>query len=418
MHVWQKKGYIEEKVVKSKRSDLFSAQDMFPHTSVAYARHSTRRLHVIRRFFYFLQHPFLMREIMPHVTPHWGRLPLLKGFLRRTLFTYFCGGMTLEEVFLVARRLHKEGLSCIIDYAAEDGRKEAMAEQHCAAFCEVIRQSFLPFVAIKISAIGSVPLMARAQQGRVLTPAEQENLHRLHERFAKLCALAKEKQISLLIDAEYWSCQTFIDTELVMPQMRRHNTGFPLIYNTYQLYRHDAYARFVADDKILRAQGCFMGAKLVRGAYMEWERKKAKQQRRPSPIHATKAACDADYHRAIGYAMRHYEHIGTVVGSHSEQSAHWLLHQVKKNAIPAFHTHVYASQLFGMSESVSYGLSQAGIRVAKCIPYGPIEKLLPYLHRRAIENSVLSAQSRRELKAIDEELLRRKSVSLQGRKKR
>ena len=389
---------------------------------MAYAHHSTHRLQVIRRFFYFLQHPFLMRGIMPYVTPHWGRLPLLKGFLRRTLFTYFCGGMTLEEVLLVARRLHKEGLSCIIDYAAEDGRKEAMAEQHCAAFCEVIRHSaahsFLPFVAIKISAIGSVPLMTRAQQGLTLTPAEQENLHRLKERFTKLCDLAKEKQISLLIDAEYWSCQTFIDTELVMPQMRRHNTHFPLIYNTYQLYRHDAYARFVADDKTLRAQGCFMGAKLVRGAYMEWERKKAKQQRRPSPIHATKAACDADYHRAIGYAMRHYEHIGTVVGSHSEQSAHCLLHQVKKNAIPAFHAHVYASQLFGMSESVSYGLSQAGICVAKYIPYGPIEKLLPYLHRRAIENSVLSAQSRRELKAIEEELLRRKSVSLQGRKER
>ncbi len=389
----------------------------FPHTSLAYARHTTGVLRGVLYFFQALSIGWIFRYVLPLLRPQWGNAWVFRGFIRRTLFAYFCGGERVESALVAAETVHKQGLYGILDYAVEEeaSADEAILDVHCAAFERSITLSgghaFLPFVAIKVSSLGWVPLMeqAQAQQASV----DQQQIAAIKRRFDRLCQAAQRHGVGLLVDAEYYAFQDFVDKELVLPAMRRYNTERPVVYNTYQLYRHDAYDRLVRDEAALTADGVHFGVKLVRGAYMDYERRRAAEGRYPSPIHPTLEACHKAYDAALCYVLDRHERIGMVMGTHNKASCGLLISYARKQGIALDHPNIWASQLYGMGEALSYGLAAQGVRVAKYIPYGPYAQLLPYLYRRGIENAALSSQSQQEIRALAHELtLRKKSLNL------
>ena len=222
-----------------------------------------------------------------------------------------------------------------------------------------------------------------------------------------ICERAFEKELSVLLDAEEVAFQGYID-ELALKMMERYNQKRVVIYNTFQMYRWDALERLEAADQFCKEKELFLGVKLVRGAYMKKERALAKKKKRRSPIHVNKEACDMDFNRALEYCIGDHERIGLFVATHNQASINHLKGLLEKFNIPKDHPHVYFSQLYGMGDNITYTLAAEGYHATKFVPYGPVEKVVPYLYRRMQENCSMQGQSSRELQMICAELKRRK----------
>ena len=294
-------------------------------------------------------------------------------------------------------------------YAAEGATTEQDFDAHSLETEAVLRDAAqtegIAFAALKPSALGSSYLMAQKSQDKPLSEEAQQSLKLFEERLEALCKLAYTLKVPLLIDAETYNSQAYID-KLVMKMSAQYNQEWVCLYNTYQLYLKDAYSRLEEAQAEAQRAGFLLGAKLVRGAYMEKERQLAAQNSYPSPIHDNKAESDADYNRALCYVLDNLQSCALFAGTHNAESCALLCEEVAKRGLQQ-HSRICASQLYGMSEALSYGLQRAGVRVAKYIPYGPYEVLLPYLYRRALENSALQGQSSREQLALARELRRR-----------
>jgi proline dehydrogenase len=241
-----------------------------------------------------------------------------------------------------------------------------------------------------------------------LTAAEQDEWQKALARMERICNSGAAKNIGVLVDAEETWIQDPVDA-LTMLMMDRYNKTRAVIYNTIQLYRHDRYA-FLKDSYDAAAQrGFILGAKLVRGAYMEKERRRAGENNYPSPIQPDKAASDRDYNAALEFCVTHIERIAFIVASHNEYSNLYTTQLLQQNALPLNHPHVHFSQLYGMSDNITFNLARAGCAVSKYLPFGPIADVVPYLMRRAQENSSVAGQTGRELGLIKKEMARRKS---------
>lgn len=344
----------------------------------------------------------------------WG-FPI-EGLLRQTLGRLFLGGETLQEALVVAQKLYEHGLQVLLDYAVESSAKSADQQSAYETYQQMItfagaNRDKMPAVAIKFTAIAA-PLIweqkSRQSLSRSLIPAYEQAF----EWVQALAQLAQERQVILMVDAEESWLQPAID-ELVETLMATYNRERPIIYTTVQMYRRDRLAYL--ESLLARARGYLPGIKLVRGAYVEKERRRAQALGLADPIHPDKESTDIAYDQALFLCLEALETLGLCVATHNRTSCmkaaqFMILHEKDRN-----HPHLSFSQLYGMADPLSFGLAKGGFRVMKYLPFGPIQRAFPYLARRAEENSSLSDQSGRELRWIAEELARRAKGHLKAK---
>ena len=335
----------------------------------------------------------------------------VKGLIKNTIFTQFCGGETMEEAAQTAAVLDKYGVGVILDYGVEGKEAEEEFDKAVPEFIKAIKyaasQKNIPFISVKITGFARFALLEKLNAQQPLTPAETEEWQRVYGRIDKICSAAAQNGTMVLIDAEESWIQQPVD-DLTDAMMEAYNKNTVLIFNTFQLYRHDRLAFLKQSFSKAQEKGYMLGAKLVRGAYMEKERNRGMEMGYPSPIQPNKQATDRDYDAAVLFCLERLDKLAVFIGTHNEHSCMEAARYMENHHIPANHPHVYFSQLYGMSDNISFNLANSGYRVAKYLPYGPVKDVLPYLMRRAQENTSVAGQTGRELSLINKEIKRRK----------
>ncbi len=336
----------------------------------------------------------------------------VKGIIKRTLFDIFCGGETIEECVRTAAQMQKFRVGAILDYSVEGEKTETGFDSTCAEVIRTIERAGksdnMPFAAFKITGVGAFDLLAKIHAGKELTADEQAAYNRVEERVARICAKAAEVDVPVLIDAEETWIQKPVD-DLTIAMMEKYNQGRALVYYTFQMYCHSMLENLRQLHGLAREKGYVLGAKLVRGAYMEKERARSVDLGYTDPIQPDKASTDRDFNAGLVYCVSHVAEINLFAGSHNEASNLKLAELITEHGLSADDKRVSFGQLYGMSDNISYNLADAGYNVAKYVPYGPIKASMPYLFRRAEENTSVKGQSSRELTLIEREIARRKS---------
>ena len=387
------------------------------NTEIAFAYKSTAELKRARFLFTVIQSPIIV-SLATKLTPALMNSGLpINGLIRSTIFNQFVGGETLEETARVAKQLGAYGVQVILDYGVEAKEGEENFDNVTEKIMEALEfaatQKNIPFVSIKLTGIASLELLEtlneapRLRSGIHDSEMEDAAWERVKERMYAICDLAAEKGVGILLDAEETWIQDPID-RLAIELMAEYNKEKVVVYNTYQLYRNDRYHFLQLSYKIAKEKNFKLGAKLVRGAYMEKERLHAKEQGVSSPIHLDKEATDKDFNDAAAFCIQNKESISFILASHNEQSNLKIAQLMIEKGIPAGDPHVHFSQLYGMSDPISFNMAKEGYNVSKYLPFGPIKDVIPYLMRRAEENSSVNGQTSRELLFIRQELSRRK----------
>lgn len=336
-----------------------------------------------------------------------------KGVIKNTIFKQFVGGETIHDCDKTILELGKYSIGTILDYSVEGKESEADFDACCKETIETIHKAksneHIPFCVFKVTGLARFALLEKVSAGEVLTNAEEHEFAKVKQRVNEICREAYHNNQPIFIDAEESWIQPAID-DLANESMEAFNKEKAIVYNTYQLYRKDRLAFLTKTLDKAKAQGFWVGAKLVRGAYMEKERDRAFERNYPSPIQDTKEDSDKDYNLALELCMNNIDRMGVCAGTHNEQSSLYLTELMSKNNIPNSDKRIYFSQLLGMSDHISYNLTTAGYNVAKYVPYGPVKEVLPYLIRRAQENTSVKGQTGRELGLIMKEKKRRKKL--------
>jgi proline dehydrogenase len=336
----------------------------------------------------------------------------INGLIKKTIFKQFCGGETIQECAKTIANLGKFGIGTILDYSIEGKTKEedfdATVDEIIATIHAAKNDPTIPFAVFKVTGIGRFDSLEKANNGTTqLTENDRLAFQLIVSRVDKICLSAFENGVPLFIDAEETWIQDAIDT-IVRDMMRKYNKEKAIVYNTLQMYRHDRLAFLHAEIEIARAEGFHYGVKLVRGAYMEKERLRAAEKGYPSPIQPDKITCDNDFNHALELVVKNIDSMALCSGSHNEKSALILTDLMTKKQIEKSDKRIYVAQLLGMSDHISYNLAYAGYNVAKYVPYGPVKEVMPYLLRRADENTSVAGQTGRELSLIMTERKRRK----------
>ncbi len=335
----------------------------------------------------------------------------VKGLIRATIFRHFCGGEDINDCARTIERLGLLGVGSILDYSVEGKEDEVEFDHSCQEILSTVKRAQfdpnIPFSVFKVTGLGRIVLLEKVSNKDQLSSEEAAEYSRVKERVRKICEEGYHLNVRVFIDAEETWIQPAID-EMTTQMMEKYNKEKAIIYNTVQLYRHDRL-EFVKTSHQRAVEGnYFLGLKLVRGAYMEKERERAKANGYPSPIHADKAASDKDYDAALRYCVQYIDRIAICAGTHNENSSLLLTRLMAENNISPNDERIYFSQLLGMSDHISFNLAKAGYRIAKYVPYGPVAAVLPYLTRRAQENTSIAGQMGRELSLLTAELRRRK----------
>ena len=391
----------------------------FENTQNAFAYKSTKALKSAKLLFGFMGYPKLV-QLGTNLVPALLKAGLpIKGIIRNTIFKQFVGGETLAETIPVAQMLAGHNVDVILDYGVEGKEGEENFDQATQVFIDVIHhaasQKNIPFISIKVTGLASHELLQtlheapRLRSGIHDNEIEQAAWDRVRERMYAICEAAAEKNIGVLVDAEESWIQDPID-RLTMEMMAEFNKQKAVVFNTIQLYRHDRLHFLRISHQIAEAQGFILGLKLVRGAYMEKERAVALEKNKLSPIQISKEATDADYDEAVRFCMDHIHSTAVIIASHNEQSNLLGAKLLDEMMLPHNHPHVHFSQLYGMSDTITFNLAKEGFNVSKYLPFGPIQDVIPYLMRRAQENTSVSGQTGRELLQLKRELARRKSL--------
>lgn len=390
----------------------------FDNTHNAFAYKSNADLLKARFLFNVIQSPLVV-SIATRVTPLLMKSGLpINGLIRSTIFKQFVGGETLEDSARVTKQLGSYGVQVILDYGVEakEGEEnfDAVTEKIIEAIEFAATEKNVPFVSVKLTGLARMDLLEalneapRIRSGIHDSERQTAEWERVRERMYAICDVANEKGIGILLDAEETWIQDPID-RLAIELMGVYNKEKVVVYNTYQLYRHDRL-HFLKLSHKLAVEGKFLlGAKIVRGAYMEKERERALAMNYLSPIQADKNATDADFDAAALYCIQNKENISLILASHNEQSNLNIVKKMSELGMPNNDQKVHFSQLFGMSDHISFNLALENYNVSKYLPYGPIQDVIPYLMRRAQENSSVNGQTNRELLLIRKELARRKS---------
>ncbi len=403
-------------------------QISFDNTEFAFAYKSNSQLKKANFLFSSMGKPWLVKLGLK-ITP-WAirwHLPFTKTAIRSTIFQQFVGGETLLETAKVADKLEEYNVQVILDYGVEGKEGEDNFEHARDEFIKVIdyaaTQANIPFMSIKVTGFARFALLQKldsamtAASGTLmkrylfatenLPVEEKEEWHSVRLRMLHICEAAAKKNIGVLVDAEETWIQDPVDA-LTILMMDTFNKTKAVVYNTIQLYRHDRL-QFLKDSHEAAVERNFiLGVKLVRGAYMEKERNRAAELNYPSPIQPNKQSSDNDYNTAVTFCIENLKQIAVIVASHNEHSNFLAADLLIKNGHSLAHPHVHFSQLYGMSDNITFNLAKAGCGVSKYLPFGPIKDVIPYLMRRAQENSSVAGQTGRELGLIAKEISRRK----------
>ncbi len=388
------------------------------NTQNAFAYKSNKDLRKAKWLFSVIQNPWIV-SLGTRLTPVLMKSGLpINGIIRNTIFNQFVGGETLEESARVTKMLGAYGVQVILDYGVEakEGEEsfDAVTEQFITAIEFAATQDNVPFVSVKITGLSSMHLLERLNEAPRLrsgvhdSESDDAAWSKLKERMYAICDVAEENGIGILIDAEETWIQDPID-RLAMELMGVYNKGKVVVYNTFQLYRSDRLRFLQLSHKIAQEGNFILGAKLVRGAYMEKERARAEKLGYPSPIQVDKSATDADFDKAVNYCVDHIDQIALIVASHNEASNLKCAALMQTKGLENKHPHIHFSQLYGMSDHITFNMASEGYKVSKYLPFGPLQDVVPYLMRRAQENSSVNGQTNRELLLIRQEIARRKA---------
>lgn len=382
----------------------------FEDTKTAFACRTDRQLKKARFLFSAMQRPGLVK-IASALAVRSLRLGLpVRGIIRRTVFSQFCGGETLPEAAATAATIAACHAGSILDYGVEASENEASydrtAEECRRAISCACKGPRIPFVSLKITGIARFALLEKINAGTAPDPAERQELERVRQRLYAICRHAAEHHTGVLIDAEESWIQLPVD-RLAGEMMAAFNRDRAIVFNTFQLYRTDRPAFLKECLEEAKAGGFLLGAKLVRGAYMEKERKRARERKYPSPIQPDKAATDLAYDQAVQLCLAHLDRCAVFIGTHNAHSCMRATRVMEEQGTGRDDPRVIFSQLYGMSDTITFNLAAAGYCALKYLPYGPVKEVLPYLIRRAEENSAVSGQAGRELQLINRELKRR-----------
>jgi len=395
----------------------------FDDTATAFHYKSGKELKRARILFELMSIKWLVKLIL-RITPIAFKMGLpIKWLIKRTLFNQFVGGETLEETSQIAARMGKFNVKIILDYGVEGKESEDNFDKATAEFINVViyaaSQPGIPFISLKITGIarsGLLEKIAGASNDKtimhggisldILTPDERKEWGRVQNRIRRIAGVASLNNIGMLVDAEESWIQAAID-KIASQMMKEFNIGKAVIYNTAQLYRKDRL-QFIKDCSNHALQNGFMCAmKLVRGAYMEKERRRADELDYKCPVNESKHQTDDDYNAALEFCINPANQIHLIIGTHNEYSNLFATKMLEKFGLSANNARIHFSQLFGMSDNITFNLAKAGYFVSKYLPFGPIGEVIPYLMRRAEENSSVNEHSGRELSLIKKELERR-----------
>lgn len=339
-----------------------------------------------------------------------ANLPV-EGLIRATVFDHFCGGIDEEDCISVVDKMYVKGVSSVLDYSVEGKEEE---EQFDAVLNKTLKlidfakeKNAIPFAVFKPSGFGRIDLYQAIGENKKLSEAEIEEWNSVVARFDKVCKAAFDNDIALLIDSEESWMQDTVD-DLVVRMMQKYNKSKVIVFNTLQMYRWDRLDYLKKLHELAKKEGFYIGMKLVRGAYMEKENERALENGYPTPICASKEATDENYNLALNYMVNSIDSMSVYAGTHNEFSTYFLMNLMQEKGLNKNDSRIWFGQLFGMSDNISFNLAANGYNVSKYLPFGPVKDVMPYLIRRAEENTSVAGQTSRELSMIKAERNRRK----------
>lgn len=384
---------------------------IFDNTQVAFALKSDTELDRAYFLFKMIANQPLVR-IGTAVTNFALKANLpVEGLIRATVFDHFCGGVNEDDCLSVVDKMYTKGVSSVLDYSVEGKEEEDQFDAALQMTLKTIEfakeRMAIPFAVFKPTGFGRFELYEKLGEKQSLTAAEQLEWDRVVERFDIVCKEAHQKNVALLIDGEESWMQDAAD-DLVASMMRKYNKEKAIVFNTLQMYRWDRLDYLKKLHEQAKAEGFYIGMKIVRGAYMEKENTRAEEKGYPSPICASKEATDINYDAAVAYMVAHIDTMAIFAGTHNELSTYTLMDLMQQNGMATTDNRIWFGQLYGMSDNISYNLANEGYNVSKYLPFGPVKDVMPYLIRRAEENTSVAGQTSRELSMIKAERNRRK----------
>lgn len=383
----------------------------FTNTEIAFEHKSTKALKKTAWLFSLMNKKWLV-DLLSNIAlvTLKLRIPLVQSIIKATIFDQFVGGTTLLECQKTINHLYSKKVQSILDYGAEGKQSETdfnNTMNECIRAIEFAGSNeSVPVVSTKITGFARFELLESIQNGEPFNKETRNEYRNILKRMEAICHTAKDRNVAIFFDAEESWIQDTID-HLVDMMMRRYNKEEPIVFNTYQLYRHDRLAFLKESFEKAQKTGYILGAKLVRGAYMEKERERAQELEYPSPIHVNKEATDRDFNLAVQFCVENYKQLASANATHNQESCLYQAELIHEKGIPKNHKNLNFSQLLGMSDHITFNLARAGYNVAKYLPYGSVREITPYLIRRANENTSVTGDMSREAKWINAELKRR-----------
>ena len=385
---------------------------IFNNTALAFADKSDYQLKKAYWMFKLIEQPALTKigTRILNFTVH-NNFPLAGDLVKATLFEQFCGGETREESMKAVIRMFKRGVGSIFDYSIEGKEEEETFDAVCQEIKDIVRFSVgnpaIPFIVFKPTAFGRIDIYEAVGKGTELTESQKEEWARVIKRFDEVCELCHQNHKKVMVDAEESWMQDAAD-HLVEEMMEKYNRAKPIVWNTIQMYRTGRIEYMQENLQRAKEKGYYIGYKIVRGAYMEKERERAAEMNYPDPIQPNKEASDRNYNAAIDFVMQNIDRVSGFFGTHNEISTELVMNKMQGKDLENSSESIYFGQLYGMSDNITYTLADQKYNVAKYLPYGPVKDVVPYLTRRAEENTSVAGQTGRELSLISKELKRRK----------
>ena len=385
---------------------------IFNDTKIAFAEKSTAQLEKAKWMFTAIKYPSLTNvgiNVLNFTIKN--NFPLVTDLVKTTLFEQFCGGETREQSMKVVDKMFTHHVGSIFDYAIEGKEEEAAFDTTCEEIKENIKFAIgnpaIPFVVFKPTGFGRLDLYADVSAGKELTSSEKEEWQRVRNRYEEVCKMAYDNKVILMIDAEESWMQDAVD-HLVNEMMEKYNQEKAYIWNTIQMYRTGRLEYMAQDLERAKSKNYFLGYKFVRGAYMEKERERAAEKNYPDPIQPTKEATDNNYNAAVDFVLENLDRVAAFFGTHNEKSTELAIDKMKTLGLAHDDERLHFGQLYGMSDNITYWLGENKYNACKYLPYGPVKDVVPYLTRRAQENTSVAGQTGRELSLIQKELERRR----------
>lgn len=389
----------------------YRMEKIFDNTQVAFALKSDSELDRAYFLFKLIDNEPLVR-IGTAVTNFAIKAHLpVEGLIRASVFDHFCGGVSEDDCIPVMEKMFTKGVCSVLDYSVEGKEDEAQFDAAMKKILKIIQfakeKDAIPFAVFKPTGFGRLDLYKKVGQKKPLNFEEHQEWDRVVARYEAVSKLAFEQDVCILVDAEESWMQDAAD-DLVTRMMMKYNKVKPIIFNTLQLYRWDRLDYLKKIHELAKQENFFIGMKLVRGAYLEKENERATAKGYKSPICVTKEATDNMYDETVAYMIENLDRMSFFAGTHNELSSYKLMHLMKEKGVAPSDNRIWFGQLYGMSDNISFNLAEKGYNVAKYLPFGPVRDVMPYLIRRAEENTSVAGQTSRELMLIKKERERRK----------